>query len=127
MTMQSYEDSGMGAVRLADDTSEERGVQEADDALLVLRRARALTADMRRLRDLPQRRRLAGRFRIAAVELLADALLRRGDQQHGLFDLRREVLQVRRRGLVGGHRDRQRLRRGHREAERPLADGRVRL
>ena len=63
---------------------------------------------------------LARRGVVEAVELLADALHRRGDQQERLVDPAGQVLQMLRRQLVRGHGDRCRLERGDRSAQHLL-------
>ena len=60
---------------------------------------------------------------VAAVELLAVRAVRRRDQQHRPARPAASVLEVRRRGLVGEHRDAADFTAGHREAEGPLAEG----
>ena len=63
---------------------------------------------------------VARRGVVEAVELLADALHRRGDQQERLVDPAGQVLQMLRRQLVRGHGDRRRLERGDRSAQHLL-------
>src|SRR5829696_9400169 len=66
---------------------QQRRVEEADHALLVLLRPRLEPTDVAGLGDLPQRAVPARRRVVAAVELLAVAPVRRGDQQQRLLDL----------------------------------------
>src|SRR5829696_8037146 len=66
---------------------QQRRVEEADHAPLILLRPRLEPTDVAGLGDLPQRAVPARRRVVAAVELLAVAPVRRGDEQQRLLDL----------------------------------------
>src|SRR5215210_2105901 len=111
---------GSMTVLMTGTSSRQGPIEEPDDASLVLLRVQLGRLHVACVRDLPERRGGACRLVVAMVQLLAVAAVGRGDEEQGLLDPGREVLQVRRRQLVGEDRDRRALGGRQHGAEHPV-------